>query len=241
MELFKRDNKLIYAVVHRDSGKTYVGKTIKTLEQRKRGHLRSARWKSDTHFHRALRRYETSAFEWFVVEDDVQDLDEAECFYISYLLSLGATLYNMTPGGDGVQEQGETYHNAMRSYWTEEKREQQAQRISGDNNPMRDPVVVEHARVAISRGCLGLKKSEDHCFNISRSKKGHLNPMFGKRGSQVGTALDIEKCVRIRDRLLNNETVASVAREERVTRKVVRDIKNGVHWSCQGQRPNVLT
>lgn len=233
MELFKID-RLIYAAVHRDSGKTYVGKTTKTLKQRSRSHFRSARWGSGTHFHRALRRYGLNAFEWFVIEDDVQDLNEAECFYISYLSSLGATLYNMTPGGDGVSY-SPVIAAKISATWTPEKRLEQALKVSGDANPMRDPEVVRRARVAISRGSLGLKKSEEHRSNISKSKKGHLNPMFGKRGCQVGTALGIEKCVRIRDRLLNNETVAGVAREEHVTRKVVRDIKNGVHWSCHGR------
>jgi hypothetical protein len=109
MELFKLD-RLIYAAVHRDSGKTYVVKTSKHLNNE--DEVTSAPLVgggSDTHFHRALRRHGQSAFEWLVIEDDIQDLDEAECFYISYLSALGAALYNMTLGGASHQKSGERH------------------------------------------------------------------------------------------------------------------------------------
>lgn len=221
---------IIYAAIHRESGTMYVGKTIKTLHERQRGHQRTIRRGIKTYFYNAVRKHGWDAFDWYELERTI-DLNEAEQFYIAYFEWLGIDLYNMTPGGDGVQEHGDTYYAGVSLYWTDERRQQQALHMIKDN-PMRDPEVVARARVSISHGCLNVKKSQEHRYNIAKAKMGSLNPMYGKRGSQIGNALSKEKCLLIRERLTNGETVAGISRDLNVTRKIVRDIKNGVHWSC---------
>ncbi len=220
---------LIYTAVHRESGTTYVGKTIKTLHERQRGHQRTIRRGIKTYFYNAVRKYGWDAFEWCELEHTF-DLNEAEQFYIAYFKAIGVRLYNMTPGGDGVQEHGDTYYESIQSYWTGEKRQLQAERVTGDDNPMRDPEVVARARVAISVGCKGVKKSDEHRRNIAKAKMGTLNPMYGKKPANT---LDLETSKRIAEALNFGEGVTKIARRECVSKTLVKKIKNGTHWSVR--------
>lgn len=92
---------IIYCARNKDNDKMYVGKTMKTLEERKLGHYNTAtRSLSDTHFHRALRT--TSEFEWTILEilTDSDNINDRERFWISKLDTFNSG-YNMTAGGDG--------------------------------------------------------------------------------------------------------------------------------------------
>lgn len=55
------------------SGKSYVGLTTKTIEERKKEHLHSSYNPNDntykTHFHSAIRKYGIENFEWSIVEE----------------------------------------------------------------------------------------------------------------------------------------------------------------------------
>lgn len=142
----------------------------------------------------------------------------------------GSTQYrwgaNKTPGGDGVVMTPEIVIK-LKAAWTSEKRTKQGHRMFGDDNPMRDPEVVARARVAISRGCLNVKKSPEHRQNIAKAKLGSLNPRYGKRGIN---ALPTETCERIVQALSNDEGVTSIARREGVSLTLVKSFKNGSHW-----------
>lgn len=94
----------IYLATNTANRKVYVGKT-NNFPKRKREHLRN---KSSHLFARALRKYGESAFEWRILEDKIETLDEANdrekywiAKYNSYFRNIGSNGYNMTPGGDG--------------------------------------------------------------------------------------------------------------------------------------------
>lgn len=98
-------NGIIYKIVNRINGKLYVGQTIKTLDQRLRGHLRSAyNTRSICGIHCAIRKYGIQSFECSVIDEafDQVVLDEKERYWIRALGSLGPNGYNMTPGGERV-------------------------------------------------------------------------------------------------------------------------------------------
>lgn len=86
----------IYKITNLVDGKCYVGKTIKPLEERLRGHLYEAKYRSERYLHRAMRAHGSENFIIDLVEE-TEDLDNAERFWISYL-DAG---YNMTAGGEG--------------------------------------------------------------------------------------------------------------------------------------------
>lgn len=95
---------IIYAAINNINHKLYIGKTTNDLSVRKRKHLESSvSKKRKTYFHSALRKYGNESFDWIILEEvECYAIDEAECFWIAYFRSIGAELYNLTNGGDGL-------------------------------------------------------------------------------------------------------------------------------------------
>ena len=88
---------IIYLFENMITGGTYVGKSVNTLEKRWRGHLYDVRYGSQTHFHRAIRKYGAEWFFGVVLEENPDCINQAEKHWISRL----NPSYNMTEGGDG--------------------------------------------------------------------------------------------------------------------------------------------
>lgn len=79
------------------TGKSYIGQTKRTLEQRRKQHERS---KDDYIFHRALKKYGIQNFRWDVLENcPNQLLNEKEKFWIKQYNTYKEG-YNLTKGGD---------------------------------------------------------------------------------------------------------------------------------------------
>ena len=94
----------IYKITNKVNGKAYVGKTIYTVEQRFKEHLRESKheWVMARPLYRAMNKYGT---ENFIVEmlEEVADrtlLDERERYWIAYYDTVRHG-YNATLGGDG--------------------------------------------------------------------------------------------------------------------------------------------
>lgn len=95
---------IIYAAINNNNDKMYIGKTINTLDFRRRKHLELAKYgKVKSYFHKALIKHGSQVFDWIVLESCLlDDLNSSEKFWISYFKSIGAELYNLTSGGDGL-------------------------------------------------------------------------------------------------------------------------------------------
>jgi len=93
----------IYVARCKVNRKPYVGKTMYTMEGRRKEHERDASNGSILLFHRALRKYGFHNFEWKVLmgSDDLEDLRDSEIVMIKQLKSRSPNGYNMTDGGDG--------------------------------------------------------------------------------------------------------------------------------------------
>ena len=93
----------VYKVTHRESGGSYIGKSI-DIHRRWREHVRDAetgRYK--TRFYNALRKYGRDAFDWEILcECAVDDLDATEMEQIA-IHKMAFVLFNHTPGGDGLR------------------------------------------------------------------------------------------------------------------------------------------
>lgn len=103
-------NNVIYKATSLLTGKHYIGLTTETLRERRTKHLSSARNMSNTHFHKAIRKYGEDNFKWEVIEEfsDIVDkenameiLSEKEKYWIKYYDSF-KNGYNSTEGGEGV-------------------------------------------------------------------------------------------------------------------------------------------
>lgn len=96
---------IIYRAYNNISEKSYIGQTIKGLECRKYQHFYYARRAKElgttqSHFYRALNKYQQEDWEWSVVEEcDESELDERERYFIDKFDSFNNG-YNSTDGGE---------------------------------------------------------------------------------------------------------------------------------------------
>ena len=98
-------NGKIYKITNLINGKVYIGKTIKTLEERFKKHS----WgdKNGNHFHMpikmAIKKYGKENFEISLIEEcDEELLNEREIFWIAKYDSFRSKSgYNCSAGGDG--------------------------------------------------------------------------------------------------------------------------------------------
>ena len=105
-------SKKIYKITNKVNNKIYVGKTIKTLDQRLHQHFQEAlRWKNNNNkynynskLYPAIVKYGKDNFEISLLAefDDNINLEEMEIFYIKELNALDDNIgYNISPGGKG--------------------------------------------------------------------------------------------------------------------------------------------
>jgi group I intron endonuclease len=95
---------IIYVARNRVNGKMYVGKTTKSIRERRKSHKDSALGKiSKLPFHEAIRKYGIDGFDWKMVQKchDLQTLDTAEKWWIRSLNTLVHDGYNCATGGSG--------------------------------------------------------------------------------------------------------------------------------------------
>lgn len=101
---------LIYKATNKENNKSYIGQTIKDLNQRISEHKFRALHEKDftNKFHNAIRKYGFEAFIWEILEqsDDWTDeiLDQKETYYIT-LYNTVNNGYNILAGGQGSSEE----------------------------------------------------------------------------------------------------------------------------------------
>lgn len=116
---------IIYRITNTVNEHIYVGKTIKTLGVRFSQHVHeAAKRQSQTHLHRAMRKYGVDAFIVDILEyTDAGNINERELHWVATL----QPHYNMTEGGDG----GDTSCSPNYKLGMSRRRD-----MSGSNNPM---------------------------------------------------------------------------------------------------------
>lgn len=88
---------IIYCYTNKNTGKKYIGQTIHP-EQRKRSHLHDAmKRNSDYYFHRSIRKHGINAFDYGVLEENVENLNEKENHYIDMYNTIWPNGYNQCP------------------------------------------------------------------------------------------------------------------------------------------------
>ncbi len=96
---------IIYKVTNLINNKIYIGKTVNTLEYRKKQHLSDAKYKRHKMLlHRAIMKYGSENFVWEAL-DTVMFSDlllDLEKFYIKKYNCKHPNGYNLTDGGEGI-------------------------------------------------------------------------------------------------------------------------------------------
>jgi len=92
---------VIYKATNINTGLSYIGQSIEFDKRKKRHHYKAFQRDSNTHFHRALRKYSADSFQWDILEDDINEdtLDTREMYWIDKFDTYNNG-YNMTAGGE---------------------------------------------------------------------------------------------------------------------------------------------
>lgn len=107
---------IIYLAKNTISNKCYVGKTIRTLELRKREHF-IITVKADYKFGKALQKYPESTWEWSILaEVPIEELNEYEKFFIKDLDTYKKG-YNSHIGGDWEGEANPRIDTTIYELW----------------------------------------------------------------------------------------------------------------------------
>jgi group I intron endonuclease len=171
----------IYILMSDVTDGVYVGQTIRPKSRFYRHRFASTQ-KCDYPLYRAFRKYGKNHFQMYVIEEcnSHQDANEAEMFYIAYFTSIGASLYNLTKGGDGCL-------GHKRSLETRRKMSEKA----------KGRVITPAQRVDISKT---LKEhfahkpmSQEAKDNLSRKLKGRPKPL---RTAEHSTKIEASKRIR---------------------------------------------
>ena len=178
----------IYQITNTVNGKIYIGKTIKTIEERFQGHISHSRCQSQTYLHNAIRKYGKEAFTITELEsgfNSEDDLNEAEIRYISEL----SPHYNMTEGGEGTSGfklSSETRKKLSESRKGKSKSEEHKRKISEAKKGKKlseetkrkigrankDNYHSKETREKISKAMKGCSRSKEHRKRLSESLKG---------------------------------------------------------------------
>ena len=108
----------IYKITNKVNGKIYIGKTIKTIEERFKRHIYDSR-RNNSYFYNAIKKY---GIENFIIEEienvDNSKLNEREKYWISFYNSNFSKIgYNGTIGGDGYVKVDEYILNEINKLW----------------------------------------------------------------------------------------------------------------------------
>lgn len=93
----------IYKITNKVNGKSYIGKTERTIQRRFQEHCHEAYEERsyDRPLYRAIRKYGKENFEVTELEQTDQ-AEEREIYWINFYKTYGANGYNATKGGDGT-------------------------------------------------------------------------------------------------------------------------------------------
>lgn len=172
----------IYAVKS-PSGKIYIGQTWDLYHRYKSGVSKNQRL-----LYRSYQKYGEDQHELFIIrefkgENSQFDLDYWERYYIEQYKAEGYTLLNIREGGGNqgklatsskaiIGRKAKSYH-AANPEWSSINIKRL---IEGNKGSKRTP----ESKKAISEALTGRERSEQHCNNISKAKKGATSPFKGK-------------------------------------------------------------
>lgn len=173
---------LIYKHTNKINGKSYIGQTSKTMEVRFEQHVKSKN--SNSHFHRALRKYGRENFESEILECNIETIELSngrEIFWIEYYDSI-ENGYNMVPGGGcspGQALKGKTYEEFYGPEIAKEMKENISSHTAGRTyEEMYGEEGSKEKRLKMSKSRTGIKMNEEQKKNLREnhwSTKGVKN------------------------------------------------------------------
>ena len=185
---------IIYCATNKITHEYYIGYTTKTLEERKEKHFKDAKKGSDSHFHRAIRKYDFDFFYWRIL-DSAETRKELKRIEMDYICMFGASFegigYNLTEGGDGGEIPNEITRKKLseagkgRVPWNKEIKysEEHIKKLIYSHSKEKGIPRSEDTKEKISKSKTGKKRekfSEEWIKNLSKATTGINNPRARK-------------------------------------------------------------
>ena len=163
---------VIYLIFCPQSGKGYIGQTIRGVHDRWIRHRRDAINGSPTPFHRAIIKYGEDAFEFSVLAtaSTIDELNVLEKHYIKVQNTLVPNGYNLQSGGNGYEVMEET-------------RVKQSLTSSGRKHSAETKAKISAAQKGKPRKT-GHRHSEETKAQMSASAKGLRNALGAVRSPE---------------------------------------------------------
>lgn len=161
----------IYKIINRKTDKYYVGSS-NDIPRRWKQHLRALKRKS--HYNRYLQRswnkHEQDDFYFIVLEEvSKETLLSTEQKYLDTAKTERKKCYNVSFVATGGCD--ELILKAIKSYWTDEKREERSVKMKGKNNPFYRKSHTKEIQNACGKRFRGTKLSDVHKSKISQFGK----------------------------------------------------------------------
>lgn len=164
----------IYGVIHRDSGRVYVGQS-RDIASRRRKHRLAVKENSQSHFHCALRKYGEDAFDFEILEECAPEvLTEREHFYIRLMdavkngLNLAAT---PSKSRFGVKASDETRAKISAKLSGRKLSDEHRNKISKRQIGTR---MSDEAKAKLRDRWIGTKRKSEDCRKISEGQTGRV-------------------------------------------------------------------
>jgi len=174
---------IIYKTTNLLNEKIYIGRTIKSIEQRKREHEHP---KKLNYFQYSLKLNGKENFKWEVIKECscLKDLTDSEIYYIRLFKSNNPDFgYNLTEGGEGGllgYKHSQEYKDFMSKIQKGKINSNYKHgKYSGKHYCKKCHKELENTNTAtLCKSCckIGIKFSKEHRKNMSLSKLGDLNP-----------------------------------------------------------------
>lgn len=202
---------IVYKATNKINNKVYIGITTKTLEHRKRIHIRDSKTK-DTYFYRALRKYGENNFEWEIIDtaETIEELEDLERYYIKLYGSFNNKEkgYNSTSGGHNLYE------------LTDEEKHNRSERAKGKNNPM----------YGVESPMKGKHFSEEHKNKISNALKNSYRPhVIGSNNPSAKKVINLDTGEVF-------ETLSEASKKYGISRQMIGKVCNGYNETAKGFR-----
>lgn len=171
---------LIYMIENILNGKFYIGKTVKTVQERFKQHIQRAQKRINLKLYDAMNHYGIDKFVVHVIEDNIQSediLNEREIYWIAKLNAI-ENGYNMAAGGNGgasivPKHWDEKHHKNFHDYLYNRDGIEMIRKRMKENNPMKGRNHSDESKEKMSQS----KEKYKEAYSERFSGKG--NPMYG--------------------------------------------------------------
>jgi group I intron endonuclease len=228
---------IVYCAVNINNGKRYIGKTASTIKRRKYQHeilafyKKKNGYKSNTYFHRALRKYGKENFRWEVLGYfDESMLSQMETHFIKLLESFShlGSGYNKTYGGEGTV--GIVRDDTCRKNMS-------IARLGKPTTGMLNKHHTVESKKKMRDKKIGKFATKETRKKMRDSHMGEKNIFFGRRHSiesrikiregRSSVRLTKEDVRNIKYSLSNGSTCSDISRLYKISKTQAKRIRNG--------------